>query len=51
MRRAPEGPALWTPAGVSPQTPEMLTHLCFACGRDGGFGAFTVHYAEKTGPP
>ncbi|NBI83719.1 undecaprenyldiphospho-muramoylpentapeptide beta-N-acetylglucosaminyltransferase [Clostridiaceae bacterium] len=45
---APKGPALWNPAptrraaglcpaptGAFAPDPEMLTHLCFACGRDG----------------
>jgi len=29
------------PAGAFAPDPEMLTHLCFACGRDGGLGAAT----------
>jgi len=37
-RGAPEGAALWTPAGAQAPDPEMLAHLCFACGRDGGSG-------------
>ena len=36
LRRAPEGAALWTPAGALAPDPEMLSHLPFACGRDGG---------------
>ncbi len=36
-RGAPEGAALWTPAGVSTPGPKMLTHLHPACGRDEGF--------------
>ncbi len=48
MRTAPEGAALWTPAGASAPDPEMLTHLCFACGRDGTSQAAA---ALLTGPP
>ncbi len=48
-----EGSALWTPAparraagrcpapaGAFAPDPEMLTHLCFACGRDGSLEGF-----------
>ena len=35
--------------GIAPD-PEMLTHLCFACGRDGGLGASPVHAALLTSP-
>ncbi len=44
MRTAPEGAALWTSA----PDPEMLTHLCIACGRD---GASQAAAALLTGPP
>jgi len=50
VRTAPEGAALWTPAGADTPDPEMLTHLCFACGRDGGLGASPVHAALLTSP-
>ena len=51
MRRAPEGSALWTPAGASAPGPGMLSHPCFACGRDGGQGACISVYTVMTGPP
>ena len=51
MRTAPEGAALWTPAGAYAPDPEMLTHLCFACGRDGGFWCVLISNASLTGPP
>ncbi len=33
--------------GFTPD-PEMLTHLCFACGRDGGMGALLAARAVLT---
>ncbi|NBH78064.1 hypothetical protein D3Z52_07735 [Clostridiaceae bacterium] len=43
LRGGRRGSALH-PLGLSPQTPEMLAHLCLACGRDGGlvYGLRTV---------
>ncbi|NBH79553.1 hypothetical protein D3Z52_15540 [Clostridiaceae bacterium] len=35
LRGGRQGSALH-PLGLPPQTPEMLTHLLFACGRDEG---------------
>ena len=36
--------------GIAPD-PEMLTHLCFACGRDGGLGAGFIADALLTSLP
>ena len=58
MRRAPKGSALWTPGGLCPAPagalapdPEMLTHLCLACGRDGGLGTLPTAAILLTTPP
>jgi len=37
--------------GLKAPDPEMLTHLHFACGRDGGFGAQTIDDTMLTSPP
>ncbi|MCI9484865.1 MAG: hypothetical protein HFH27_10460, partial [Clostridiaceae bacterium] len=37
LRGGRQGSALH-PLGLSPQTPEMLSHLYLACGRDVGLG-------------
>ena len=39
------------PLGPLAPDPEMLTHLHFACGRDGGFGAQTIDDTMLTSPP
>ena len=36
--------------GVTPD-PEMLTHLCFACGRDEGFWCIVFPYTVLACPP
>ena len=50
MRRAPEGAALWTPAGALPQTPRCYASpLRLRAGR--GFGAVVYGGALLTCPP
>ena len=36
--------------GITPD-PEMLTHLCFACGRDEGFWCIVFPYTVLACPP
>ena len=39
------------PLGLCPPDPEMLAHLCFACGRDGGLGAVRLADTVQTDLP
>ncbi|RKJ76239.1 hypothetical protein D7X33_15095 [Butyricicoccus sp. 1XD8-22] len=50
LRGGRQGSALH-PLGLPPQTPEMLAHLFFACGRDGGFGLLPALHAQWPSPP
>ncbi|NBI83975.1 hypothetical protein D3Z48_18275, partial [Clostridiaceae bacterium] len=49
LRGGRQGSALH-PLGLSPQTPEMLTHLFLACGRDGDFGSSARPLCPVTQP-
>ena len=51
MRTAPEGSALWTPAGAYAPDPEMLRISASPAGGTGDFGALFVVCTSITGLP